>query len=59
MTAAVAKEVVQPKRAAIHGVSEAVTAPPIWPPMFMALEKRAELEPARSTATDQKELCAR
>ena len=31
MTAAVAKEVVQPKRAAIHGVREAVTAPPICP----------------------------
>ena len=55
--AATAKELIQPKRCAIHGVREAVTAPPICPPMFTMLEKTPELRPAISTDTDQKELC--
>src|SRR5665213_1240708 len=57
--AATAKDVFHPNRCAIHGVSEAVTAPPIWPPMLIMLENGPELIPAISIATDQKELCER
>jgi hypothetical protein len=52
-----ANDVTQPKRCATHGVSDAVTAPPICPPIFTMLEKTPELRPAISTDTDQKELC--
>src|SRR5260370_39520269 len=55
-TAAMAKDVTQPKRCATHGVSDAVTAPPICPPIFTMLEKTPELRPAMSTDTDQNEL---
>ena len=54
-----AKDVTHPKRCAIQGVSDAVTAPPICPPMFTMLEKTPELRPAMSTETDQNELCER
>ena len=46
--AAMAKDVVQPKRWATQGVSEAVTAPPTWAPMLTMLEKTPELRPAMS-----------
>src|ERR1700685_2107624 len=55
--AAIAKEVVQPKRCATQGVSEAVTAPPICAPMLTMLENTPELRPAISAETDQNELC--
>src|ERR1700748_3788113 len=58
-TAAAQKELVQPKRCAIQGVSEAVTAPPICPPIFTMLEKTPELRPAISPETEKKELCDR
>jgi hypothetical protein len=52
-TAAVPKDAVQPNLWAIQGVSDAVTAPPICPPMFTMLEKTPELRPAISFDTDQ------
>src|SRR6202022_3476520 len=53
IAAATAKDVVHPYRCPIHGVSEAVSAPPICPPMFTREEKTPELRPAISTETDQ------
>ena len=49
-------DIVQPYRPAIQGVKDAVTAPPICPPMFTILENTPVLSPAISTETDQKEL---
>ena len=43
--AATRKEAVQPKRAAIAGVSEAVTAPPICAPIFMKPETEPDACP--------------
>jgi hypothetical protein len=54
--AATRKEAAQPKRPAIAGVSEAVTAPPIWAPIFMKPETEPDDEPAISDVTDQNEL---
>src|ERR1700761_5157177 len=56
---AVENDACHPKRAAISGVSEAVTAAPIWHPMFMAPETTPAKVPAKSDVTDQKQLCAR
>jgi hypothetical protein len=52
--AATKNEVVQPKRSAIHGVSEAVTAPPTCPPMFIRPDTVPADLPAMSAVTDQK-----
>src|SRR4051795_3679453 len=41
------------------GVSDAVTAPPICPPMFITPETDPEERPAMSAVTDQNELCDR
>ena len=57
--AATRNEVVQPNRAAIQGVSEAVIAAPIWFPIFMNPDTDPEDAPAMSAVTDQKELCER
>ena|ERR1700691_6051379 len=57
--AAARNDVVQPNRAAIQGVSEAVSAAPIWLPIFIKPDTEPEDVPARSAVTDQKELCAR
>src|SRR5205814_7611088 len=57
--AATRNDAVQPNRAAIAGVSEAVTAPPICAPVFMKPETEPEERPAISAVTDQNELCAR
>ena len=54
--AATKKEAVQPNREAIAGVSEAVTTPPTWAPMFIKPETEPEEAPAISAVTDQKEL---
>src|SRR3954451_1305127 len=52
-------ELGQPARLAIQGVRDAVTAPPICPPILTMLENNPEDRPARSTETDQNELCDR
>src|SRR6266404_700279 len=57
--AATINDAVQPMWAAIHGVSEAVRAAPIWFPVFMNPETTPEDPPAMSAVTDQKELWAR
>src|SRR5579871_754969 len=54
--AATAKDAVHPKRLAIAGVSDAVTAPPICAPLFMIPETEPDEEPPISADTDQKEL---
>ena len=54
--AATRNDDVQPNRPAIQGVSEAVTAPPNCPPMFMNPDTKPEEVPAMSAVTDQKEL---
>ena len=54
--AATRNDVVQPNLAAIHGVKEAVSAAPIWFPIFMKPETEPEEAPAISAVTDQKEL---
>src|SRR5471032_3356073 len=58
-TAATRNDAVQPKRAAIAGVSEAVTAPPSCAPIFMKPETEPDDLPAMSAVTDQNELCDR
>ena len=57
--AATRNDAVQLKRWAIHGVSEAVTAPPICPPIFITPDTDPAEAPAMSAVTDQKELCDR
>ena len=57
--AAVRNDAVHPKRPAIQGLNEAVTTPPIWPPIFITPDTEPADEPARSAVTDQKELCER
>src|ERR1700739_3511815 len=57
--AAVPKEVVHPKCSAIHGVKEAVNAPPSCPPILTNEENTPEFCPAISAEADQKELCER
>src|SRR6266481_6234293 len=59
IAAATAKDVVQPNLCAIHGVREAVRAPPICPPILTRDEITPESRPAISTETDQKLLCER
>jgi hypothetical protein len=54
--AAVRKDAVHPNRVAIHGVSEAVIAAPIWLPVFMNPETEPDDAPAISAVTDQNEL---
>jgi len=58
-TAATRNDAVQLKRCAIQGVSEAVTAPPICPPIFITPETDPAAAPAMSAVTDQNELCDR
>ena len=53
------KDADHPKRVAIQGDREAVTAPPIWPPMFISPETVPDDGPAISAVTAQKELCDR
>ena len=50
-------EASHPKRAAISGVSEAVTAAPTWQLMFTVLETTPANSRAKSAVTDQKQLC--
>ena len=57
--AAATKDMSHPKCAAIHGVSEAVHAPPICPPIFIIPETMPVYSPAMSAETAQKLLCAR
>jgi hypothetical protein len=57
--AATRKEAVQPNRSAIQGVSEAVSAPPNCPPVFMNPETEPEEVPAMPEVTDQNELWER
>src|SRR5947199_7767455 len=57
--AATTNEAVHPYCAAIHGVSDAVSAPPACAPMFINPENDPENEPPISALTDQKELCDR
>src|SRR5437867_10849742 len=54
--AATRKNAAQPKRWAIHGVSCAVTAPPIWPPMFMNPETDPDDRPTISAVPDHNAL---
>src|SRR6185437_656357 len=58
-TPATANDIPQPKRIAIHGVREAVTAPPIWQPIFMTPDTDPAERPPMSQLTDQNELCER
>ena len=57
--AATMKDAVQPKLAAIRGVSEAVMAPAVWLHMFITPETDPAEEPPRSAVTDQYELAER
>src|SRR5689334_7837455 len=57
--AATKNDAFHPKRAAIHGVKDAVMAAPIWLPMFISPDTDPEDAPAISAVTDQNELCER
>jgi len=43
---------VHPSWDAIHGVSDAVIAPPIWQPMFITPDTTPVWTPAKSAVTD-------
>src|SRR5207302_630160 len=57
--AATENGMLQPKYLAITGVNCAVSAPPIWLPMFITPETDPADAPAISELTDQNELCER
>src|SRR5580704_1611958 len=57
--AATRNDAVQLKWCAIQGVREAVTAPPICPPIFITPDTDPAEAPAMSAVTDQNELCDR
>jgi hypothetical protein len=55
-TDAVRNAAVHPNLSPIQGVSEAVSAAPIWLPVFMTPETEPDELPAMSAVTDQNEL---